>query len=231
MHEATDVSNVRNETTEETFIMFNIRPATLRLSIAALAVFAATAASAVPVTTPLYPNRGTQNADTYNFTAAKTGDITAWFAGSTAGYTENLGLMINGVATGIIGLGNKTSAVGDKLVLGHAKAGDNLVFFINIVSPKNSYFSDKSLNVDSVNHVWSTSFSGNSLIPAGTYVAFEDMRGGGDLNYHDETFVFSNVMTNAAVPEPAAWALLVAGFGMVGGSMRRRRGSLIAVAA
>ena len=27
----------------------------------------------------------------------------------------------------------------------------------------------------------------------------------------------------AAVPEPAAWALMLAGFGIVGGAMRRRR--------
>jgi hypothetical protein len=47
----------------------------------------------------------------------------------------------------------------------------------------------------------------------------------------------SNAQTNAlidfvsltAVPEPATWALLIAGFGMVGFSMRRRRSALTSV--
>ncbi len=31
-----------------------------------------------------------------------------------------------------------------------------------------------------------------------------------------------NLVSNAAVPEPATWAMLIAGFGLVGGAMRRR---------
>lgn len=34
----------------------------------------------------------------------------------------------------------------------------------------------------------------------------------------------SGVQELAAVPEPASWAMLIAGFGLVGASMRRRRG-------
>jgi hypothetical protein len=32
-----------------------------------------------------------------------------------------------------------------------------------------------------------------------------------------------NVAISAAVPEPATWAMLIAGFAGIGGSMRRRR--------
>jgi hypothetical protein len=44
----------------------------------------------------------------------------------------------------------------------------------------------------------------------------------------DETAFLDNVSVTAAVPEPAAWALMIAGFGMVGITMRRRttRGSI-----
>ncbi|TFU06590.1 PEP-CTERM sorting domain-containing protein [Polymorphobacter arshaanensis] len=39
---------------------------------------------------------------------------------------------------------------------------------------------------------------------------------------------FSVEVTGAAVPEPASWALMIAGFGMVGTSLRRRKVALAA---
>ena len=35
---------------------------------------------------------------------------------------------------------------------------------------------------------------------------------------------FSAVAATGGVPEPATWALMLGGFGLVGGAMRRRRG-------
>lgn len=205
--------------------------AATRVAIAATLALAATigvvASSASAVTTlPKYPSRGSQNPTTYSFTAARTGDITAWFTGSTASYTENLGLLINGVATGITGLGNKTSAYGDKLVLGHANAGDSLVFFTHVATTNRTYYSDKARNADGVNHIFSADYAGDALVPAGIYIGFEDLWNGGDFNYFDETFVFGNV--TSSVPEPASWALMITGLAMVGLARRRRH---IAVAA
>jgi|JI6StandDraft_1071083.scaffolds.fasta_scaffold122213_2 hypothetical protein len=196
-------------------------------TIAIAATIGVVASSASAVTTlPQYPSRGTENPVNYTFTAARTGDITAWFTGTTASYSESLGMMINGVATGIVGLNNKSSVYGDKLVLGRANAGDSLVFFTNVITTNKTYYSDKALNADGVNHVFSAAYAGDAKVPAGTYVGFEDLWNGGDFNYFDETFVFDNVST--AVPEPASWALMVVGFGMVGYARRRRQ---IAVAA
>jgi hypothetical protein len=74
-----------------------------------------------------------------------------------------------------------------------------------------------------VQHIWSTSYAGGDYgIPAGTFVAFEDLLGGGDLNYNDLDFVFTNVGVSNAVPEPAVWAMMIAGFGLVGYAARRR---------
>ncbi|MBU0801782.1 MAG: choice-of-anchor C family protein [Alphaproteobacteria bacterium] len=36
-----------------------------------------------------------------------------------------------------------------------------------------------------------------------------------------------NVSVTAAVPEPATWAMMILGFGLVGGAMRRRRGGAL----
>jgi len=66
-----------------------------------------------------------------------------------------------------------------------------------------------------------TAFSGDAIhgIPAGTYVGFEDLRGGGDFDYDDETFVFTHV---AVIPEPEAYAMLLIGLSVIGSVIRRR---------
>ncbi len=64
---------------------------------------------------------------------------------------------------------------------------------------------------------------GDAGIPAGTLVAFEDLpKFGTDFNYNDEKFVFTNVSGVTGTPEPATWALMIGGFGLVGASLRRR---------
>ncbi|WP_426167566.1 PEPxxWA-CTERM sorting domain-containing protein [Sandarakinorhabdus sp. DWP1-3-1] len=40
--------------------------------------------------------------------------------------------------------------------------------------------------------------------------------------------IFSGGLAGAAVPEPASWAMLIAGFGLVGAAMRRRRTTVAA---
>jgi hypothetical protein len=126
------------------------------------------------------------------------------------------------VATGILGLNNHTSPHGLALNFGTVNAGDTLVFEMINLSPGGvgPWYSDKSLNSDGVNHVYSTNFGGDIAIPAGTFVAFEDLPNGGDFNYNDETFVFTNVSTT--VPEPATLLLAALGLGVMGLLMRRK---------
>lgn len=44
-----------------------------------------------------------------------------------------------------------------------------------------------------------------------------------DLNYKMSTSQVLQNYLNASVPEPSTWAMMIAGFGLVGGSLRRRR--------
>lgn len=46
-----------------------------------------------------------------------------------------------------------------------------------------------------------------------------------DLSYDTDTVV-GLTFTGGAVPEPAAWALMIAGVGLIGGGLRRRRAQL-----
>src|SRR5690242_4627405 len=94
------------------------------ISTAAALTLTANAAFAAIV----YPNSGTENLQTYSFTAASTGDLVAYFAGSGAAFENQLGLLVNGVSTGLVGLNNHTSAIGQSFNLGRVEAGDVLTF-------------------------------------------------------------------------------------------------------
>jgi hypothetical protein len=196
-----------------------------------------------------YQNIGTANAATYTFVAASTGPVTAYFAGSTAGYRSVLGMSINGQGVGNgtstgFGLSNDApspwTAVGTPYVLGTANAGDTLTFVLQLIAgglnttPVGQLISsDPSANVTydggvvpGNQHVYSTPYTDGSLgagIPNGTYVAFEDLAANvSNFDYFDHTFVFENV----AVPEPSTYlagALLALVFGVQGFRTLRNR--------
>jgi hypothetical protein len=187
-----------------------------------------------------YPNSGTPNTASYAFTAAATGEIIAHFAGSTADFDNQLGLLVNGVDTGVVGLDNHTSMIGQSLDLGHANAGDALTFVLHNLTQGKLAFSDPTLNVSydidgSVGHqhVYSTTYTATSpifdSIPVGTFVSWEDLPfPASDFNYNDLDFVFTNVSVN--VPGPIVGAglpgLILACGALL--ALARRRRQLVA---
>jgi len=190
----------------------------------ATALSLAFAAPAMAVPLP-YDQPGVENTTQYEFIAASTGDVTAYFAGSDAGYTNVLTLLVNGVETGIIGLNNQTSVYGQVLNFGAVNAGDRLVFKLINTNPGNigPFYSDRSLNEGGFNHIFSSQYDGDALIPKGIFVGFEDLPRGGDFDYNDERFVFVNVADVTDVPEPASIALLMAGVAGFAASRRAKR--------
>jgi hypothetical protein len=191
---------------------------TLRAT-AVFVILSANVASAAIV----YPNGGSENLQTYNFTASATGDLIAYFAGSGAAFEQQLGLLVNGIATGLVGLNNHTTSIGASFNLGQVNAGDTLTFFDQITGGA-TWYSDPALNGGNGNHVYSVAVTEDQAFansPAGTYVAFEDLTFPfSDFNYFDQTFVF---VIAPSVPEPTTWAMVILGFAGVGFMAHRRR--------
>jgi len=193
----------------------------LRTAAAAAALFATSFASQAG-TIP-YPTPGVENTELYTFTATASGTIDAYFFANAAAFTNELRMLVNGVDTGVQGLNNQTSVYGDMLSMGTVNAGDVIVFVMVNLAPGGigPWYSDKSLNSDGVNHVYSTDFAGAGAVPGGTYVSFEDLPNGGDFNYTDLAFVFTNISTSTGVSAPPTLALLLAA-GVAGLALRRR---------
>jgi len=197
--------------------------ATFGAAVATLLIAASPASAAIA-----YSDVGLENADTYSFTASSTGNLLAYFAGSNAAFENQIGLLVNGASTGLIGLNNHTSAVGQSFDFGHVEAGDVLTF-VDYVTGYATWYSDPSLNGGNGNHIYSTTASAGSAFagsPAGTYVGFEDLIfPNSDFNYFDNAFVFSVT----AVPEPSTWAMMILGFvGISAMTYRRRKTAALA---
>lgn len=192
---------------------------TLYLAIAAFGI-----ASSAQAALPIYAAIGTPSATTNSFVSTGTGQVTGYFAGQDAGFDSLIGLSINGGAVGTFCLPNHASALGASCNLGNVSVGDTLAFVLKVVNNGTFYSTTAASNSGGLNHAWSTPYAGGDFgIPAGIFVAFEDLPNLGDIDYNDHRFVFTYPGV-AGVPEPATWAMLIAGFGMVGFAARRRKG-------
>jgi hypothetical protein len=140
------------------------------------------------------------------------GDITIRFEGSSAGY-ESL-ISLNGPPEIFP---NHSTAVGTEFNLGNFAAGSALDIALHVLTTGQVFHTGSgSLNVDSLAHAVVRQDAGR------TYVSFEDIVGGGDKDYNDHMFSFTNVSVTA-VPEPTSVALMLAGMGVIGFVGARRR--------
>jgi len=191
------------------------------------AIVAATLAFGTAQAAPMgYSTPGTENAATYTFTAAADGDVVAYFVSKDAAFVNEIGLWVNGVLLGQ-GLRTDTAVAGNSLNFGAVSAGDVLTFTLININPGNvgPWYTDKSMNIDGqTQHVYSNNYAGDSLIPAGKYIGFEDQpKGAADFDYNDENFVFTNVAASVDVPEPASLAVMALGLGLMGSLRRKSR--------
>ena len=145
------------------------------------------------------------------------GDVVVTFVSNGAGYTSELYLDGPfGDGLGAI-FNNATTSVGATMNLGAFAAGTELVFRLLVQQTGDLFYTGPGIrNLDGIVHAMIQEAAGQVI------VEFEDLFGGGDFDYDELVFAFTNVSaadepgtgvtTGAAVDEPSS--LLIFGFGL-----------------
>jgi hypothetical protein len=166
--------------------------------------------------------------------------LDVYFYGSDASNTDDIQVkdVTQGWTSGLI-LDNHSSTPGTSEFIfpsgtNQMVVGDVLEFFLVDQTTGKTYSSNPADSDDGYDHAYITSFSGNGIIPAGTFVGFEDLFIGAnsdhvcggqnnqsDCDYNDDEFVFVGV-TMGTAPEPSSLALLDTSILGAAGIVRRR---------
>ena len=150
---------------------------------------------------------------------AEEGDVWARFLGSDAGYFNTLFLDGSDAV-----LFDKSSPVDSEVLVGSFSAGTELVFRIDVTDSSQSFFTgDASRNPDGLAHALAITTFDAAADTYLTTVGFEDLLGGGDLDFNDFMFRLTNVIDPIRVPAPAVVMLLGIGLAGLGYQRRKRR--------
>lgn len=174
-------------------------------------VAVAAALSALAVSTQAAPILGA------SVIVAADGEVVAKFLGHTAGFSNDLYLDSPANALGII-FNNQSATIGDTVSLGNFTAGTELIFRIYVNDTGDSFYTGPaSRNPDGIFHaVVDDAYSATE-----SYVGFEDLYDGGDKDYDDLQFSFTNVKAQPAPDAGASFGLL--GLGLAGLFLNRKR--------
>src|SRR5688572_15948054 len=125
------------------------------------------------------------------------GHVIATFEANGAGFSNDLYLDTPANGLGII-FNNWGTAPGTTMDLGEFAAGTELIFRVHVNNTGHDFFTGPAArNADGVAHVMvDDNVAG---FPGKTFVGFEDLWGGGDQDYNDLVFSFTNVTSD--IPE------------------------------
>lgn len=185
------------------------------------------------------------NAATFLFDATYDGTSVALNAGSTdpTGITLTAGDDIIFTLSAITGSGwttNSASSIFPFLAFAINESGDrNVTYSLDFLRSGTSIFNDTASEVNSSVHFGTNTVSFNSGLVADAFRLSVDFESGDDATISELTPIFGTPDRNefasdpsaltfgalsvSAVPEPSTWAMLMLGFGFIGGAMRSAR--------
>jgi hypothetical protein len=126
---------------------------------------------------------------------------------------SGLSITVGGVTVTDAGDGKGAPLVGDTLRIGIVRSATLNLATLDGVAFNQSFGSGSDLLFFSP-----TAWGGNGFTATGTLAI---TGGGGSANAI--RFSVGDFAPNPAIPEPATWAMMIAGFGLVGATVRRRR--------
>lgn len=158
---------------------------------------------------------------------ATDGPVRAIYLGSDAGYFNSLSLAAEAPIASTVPLFifDKHNQVDTTVDLGWFSAGTELEFRLDVSNTGNSFFTGgRLLNPDGLPHALAITRFDEGLRLFVTRVGFEDLLGGGDLDYNDFNFLLTNVYDPPpdAAPEPATLLLIGLGLACLGAIRRRK---------
>jgi hypothetical protein len=173
-------------------ILFAIKPKTIAVVVGlSFAIFSTTPTRATPIL-------GGQ------IFVKNSGLVTATFAGSDSAFDNLLLLASPPNNLGVIFEGHVTPS-GTMVDLGAFNAGTELIFALNNQNGGIFFTGPANRNPDNVAHA----IVDDQFGPGQTLVRFEDLFGGGDLDYNDLEFTLSNV--TSAVPDGGSTTAMLLG--------------------
>lgn len=127
------------------------------------------------------------------------GEVTAKYLGSSAAYTSTL-YLYSPLNDDLFIFNSKTTPIGSTVSLGTFISGEELIFKIFVKNTGYSFISGSNvlMNPDKKLHTM-VDFD---WLNGETYLGFEDLYGGGDNDFNDVKFSFSNV-TSYPINPPA----------------------------
>ena len=159
------------------------------------------------------------SAQDYRYTVAKDGMVSGFFGGQTASYDSDLSLIAEGYPDTDRHISNHVAKLGEMTTFGWYEAGTELTFKLFVHDTGDTFYSNTAMNPDGMDHARAFQCAlPNGSLSAFTpviFMGFEDLMGGGDMDFNDSMAMFSNVIM-VPVPEPSAIAMLLAGPGLLG---------------
>lgn len=159
------------------------------------------------------------SAQDYRYTVAKDGMVSGFFGGQTAAYDSDLSLIAEGYPDTDRHISNHVAKLGEMTTFGWYEAGTELTFKLFVHNTGDTFYSNTAMNPDGLEHARAFQFAlpngSLSVFTPVIFMGFEDLLGGGDMDFNDNMAMFSNVVM-VPVPEPSAIAMLLAGLGLLG---------------